>query len=78
MEQGEGKGRRTANAATSKVGRGHKGWELLDGDLALADGAFPTGVRVLKDVESLVHIIVVVIAFDDCAGKSTDKEEERC
>jgi len=51
---------------------------LLGGDLALADSAFPTGIGVFKDVELGVYIIVVVIAFDDCTGKSAGKEGQRC
>jgi hypothetical protein len=70
--------RQTANIATSKVGKGHQGWELLGGNLNLAYGAFPSRVGVLENIEIAVHIIVVVNAFDYCTCKSSRKEEETC
>ena len=44
--------RRTANAATSKVGKGHKGWKLLGGNLNLAMAPSQRELESLKILKS--------------------------
>ena len=59
--------------------RDYKGRELLGGDFVLADCAFETAVGIFKDVLLVVQIVVaVVISFDNCASKSSRKQEEWC
>jgi hypothetical protein len=48
---------------------------LFGGDLTLADGPFPTGVGIFEDVETVVHIVVVPITFEDCTSKSSGEEK---
>jgi hypothetical protein len=71
--------RQTANATTSEAIRDYKCWEALGGDLVLANCTFETGVSILEDVKLVVHVVVivmVVIAFDNCTGKNSSKEEK--
>jgi hypothetical protein len=53
---------------------------LLSCDFTLADGPFPAGVGIFEDVETVVHVIVVMVAitFHDRGGESSGQEEKGC
>ncbi len=49
---------------------------MLGCDFAFAYRAFKAGVCIFEDVETVVHVFVIFIAFDDRTGESIAYEEE--
>ena len=64
----------TAYTATPEARRGHEVGEPSGCDLVFANGPLPAFIRVLKDIEGTVHVIVVADFNGSCQGGGDEQE----